>query len=171
MKAVGGVGNGNFEISEHLVGLEDLPLLMADEPKTFDELYKRIGDLMTDIWTEFLQRYADYLTVCRFGDDLGFRSTLLIGPQTIRNHILHQYKRIFDLVHSAGGLLLWHSCGSIFRIMDDVIALGIDATHSKEGAIAPFERWIDLCGRRLGCWVDSTWISFAPSAPWKRRRR
>lgn len=150
MKAVGGVGNGVFEISEDLVGLEYLPLLMADEPEAFDELYRRIGDLMEDIWTEFLKRYADDFPVCRFGDDLGFRSSLLIGPRTIRNHILPQYKRIIDLVHSAGSLFLWHSCGCIFRIMDDVIALGIDAKHSNEDAIAPFDRWIELYGERIG---------------------
>jgi uroporphyrinogen decarboxylase len=34
--------------------------------------------------------------------------------------------------------------------MDDVIALGIDAKHSNEDAIAPFEEWIRRYGERIG---------------------
>ena len=34
--------------------------------------------------------------------------------------------------------------------MDDVIALGIGAKHSNEDCVAPFERWIELYGRRIG---------------------
>ncbi|MCD6385101.1 hypothetical protein J7M23_04915 [Candidatus Sumerlaeota bacterium] len=150
MKAVGGVGNGVFEISEDLVGLEYLPFIMAEDPELYDMLYKKIGDLMVTIWSEFLQRYADSFVGCRFGDDLGFKSSLLTNPATIRNQIIPQYKRVVDLVHSAGKPFLWHSCGCIFQIMEDVIAIGIDAKHSNEDAIAPFDKWIELYGDRIG---------------------
>lgn len=47
-------------------------------------------------------------------------------------------------------MVVLHSCGKIFAIMDDVIALGIDAKHSNEDNIAPFDRWISLYGDRIG---------------------
>jgi uroporphyrinogen decarboxylase len=149
-QAIGGVGNGVFEISEDLVGLEYLPFLQADDPPLYAVLYQRIGDLMATLWAEFLQRYGHAFLVCRFGDDLGFRSSLLTSPSTIRSHIFPQYQRIIDLVHRHNRFFLWHSCGCIFRVMDDAIALGIDAKHSNEDAIAPFPRWIELYGRRIG---------------------
>ena len=34
--------------------------------------------------------------------------------------------------------------------MEDLIGLGIDAKHSNEDQIAPFDRWIDLYGDRIG---------------------
>ena len=34
--------------------------------------------------------------------------------------------------------------------MEDVIAIGIDAKHSNEDAIAPFDKWIELYGDRIG---------------------
>jgi len=43
-----------------------------------------------------------------------------------------------------------HSCGCIFEVMEDLIALGIDAKHSNEDQIAPFGRWIDLYNDRIG---------------------
>jgi uroporphyrinogen decarboxylase len=150
MKAVGGVGNGMFELAESLVGLEYLPFMEVDDPDLYAELYRAIGNLMCTIWQEFMPRYGAAFAACRFGDDLGFKSSLLTNPTTVRNQILPQYRRVIDIVHAAGGLFLWHSCGCIFEIMDDVIALGIDAKHSNEDSIAPFDRWIADYGDRIG---------------------
>jgi len=149
MKLVGGVGNGVFEISEDLVGFEYLSDLLMNDPDLCSALFRRIGDLMVTLWKQFLARYADICCVCRFGDDLGYKTATLISPQMIRQFILPQYKRVIDLIKTAGKPFLWHSCGSIFDIMDDVIHLGINAKHSNEDAIAPFEVWIERYGDRI----------------------
>ena len=150
MKAVGGVGNGVFEIAEDLVGLECLPFMQVDDPDLYRDVFNKIGDLMLTIWTKFLQQYRETFVACRFGDDLGFKSSLLTNPQTIRNHILAQYQSIISAVHTAARPFLWHSCGCIFEVMDDVIALGINAKHSNEDTIAPFSRWIGEYSDRIG---------------------
>ena len=150
MMFVGGVGNGVFEISENLVGLEYLPFIEADDPELYAEIHDKIGWIMTTIWTRFLARYADMFIGCRFGDDLGFRSSTLTHPAVIRKHIIPQYKKVIDLVHAAGKKFLLHSCGNIFEVMEDIIAAGIDAKHSNEDGIAPFQRWIDDYGSRIG---------------------
>lgn len=150
MKALGGVGNGVLELSEDLVGYEYLAFLQADDPELFADVYKRIGDLMVAIWSRFLERYGDSFAICRFGDDLGFRSSCLVSPAMIREHILPQYRRVIGLIKGAGKPFLWHSCGCIFDIMDEVIALGINAKHSNEDAIAPYEKWIELYSSRIG---------------------
>ncbi len=149
MKAVGGVGNGVFELAESLVGLEFLPFVQVDDPKLYAELFRAIGDTMAAIWSNFLSRYGDHFVACRFGDDLGFKCSLLTNPDTVRQHIVPQYRRVVDLVHAAGQPFLWHSCGCIFEVMEDMLALGIDAKHSNEDAIAPFATWIDRYGDRI----------------------
>lgn len=150
MRAVGGVGNGVFEISEDLVGFEYLAYMMVDDPQLFADLYRKIGGLMVNIWETFLARYAGAYAICRFGDDLGFKTSTLVSTTTIREHIVPQYRRVIALVHNSGYPFLWHSCGNIFGIMDDVIDAGIDAKHSNEDIIAPFEEWISLYGDRIG---------------------
>jgi uroporphyrinogen decarboxylase len=150
MKALGGVGYGVFEISEDLVGFERLAYMQADDPELFAELYVRIGDLMTSVWATLLRHYRDTFAVCRMGDDLGFKTSTLVSPRTIRQHVLPQYQRIIGLIKAAGKPFLWHSCGRIFPVMDDVIALGINAKHSNEDAIAPFEEWITRYSDRIG---------------------
>jgi uroporphyrinogen decarboxylase len=149
MGAVGGIGNGVFETSEDLVGYQPLAYMQADDPELFADVYTRIGDILLSLWTTFLQRYAGVFHICRFGDDLGYKTNTLVSPRTLRAHVLPQYRRVLALIKGAGKPFLWHSCGKIFAIMDDVIALGINGKHSNEDAIAPYERWIELYSDRI----------------------
>lgn len=151
MKAVAGVGNGVFETIQDFVPLTQLAFLEIDNPEVYSKIWQYVGDLLYTIWDRFLSRYGDLYCVCRIGDDLGFKSSLLLRPETIRTYIIPQYKRIIDLVHSYEKPFLLHSCGSIFSIMDDLIeTAGIDAKHSNEDGIAPFSKWVEEYGERIG---------------------
>ena len=150
MKALGGVGNGVLEISEDLVGFESLAYLQADDPELFADLYRRIGDLMAGIWQRFLRAYADVFAICRFGDDLGFKTSTLVSPRTIRQHILPQYRRVIELIQARGATVPVALLRQDLPVMEDVIDLGIDAKHSNEDIIAPFDQWIARYGERIG---------------------
>jgi len=150
MKAVGGIGNGVFEISEDIVGFEYLPFVQADDPELFDMIYQKIGDLMYIIWERFLQEYGEHFAVCRFGDDLGFKTGPLLSPATFNRCVLPHYRHIIGLIRNAGKPFLWHSCGNIFEIMDSVLELGINAKHSNEDVIAPFDTWIEKYSKKIG---------------------
>jgi uroporphyrinogen decarboxylase len=150
MQALGGVGNGVLEIAEDLVGYQWLAYMQVDDPPLYAALFRKIGDLMVGLWEEFLAHHAEGFAICRFGDDLGFKTSTLVSPKTIREHIIPQYRRVIDLIRGAGKPFLWHSCGKIFAIMDDMIALGIHAKHSNEDAIAPYDEWIARYGAQLG---------------------
>jgi len=150
MKAFGGCGYGIFETSQDLVGYEYLCVMQYMDPDLFRDLFLKIGDLYEELWTEMMKKYGDLFVFCRMGDDLGFKTATLLEPDTIRKHILPQHKRVIDIVHKGGKKFLLHSCGNIFDIMNDIIAQGIDAKHSNEDEIAPYEKWIDLYGNRIG---------------------
>lgn len=150
MKAYGGIGYGIFESLQDLVGYEQLCMQQYIDPDLFRDLVKRVGDLYVELWTELIKRYDDLFVFYRMGDDLGFRTSTLLEPETIRNFILPQYKRVIDVAHSTSKKFLLHSCGNIFSVMEDIISLGIDAKHSNEDEIAPFEKWIDLYNDRIG---------------------
>jgi len=84
MKVVGGIGNGVFEIAQDLVGFENLMLISYDDERLYQELYRKIGDIMIEIWTWFLEHYSDIYCVCRFGDDLGYKTNTLLPPNHIK---------------------------------------------------------------------------------------
>jgi uroporphyrinogen decarboxylase len=150
MKAVGGIGNGVFEISEDLVGFENLCYMQEDDPELFAALYQRIGGMLDGLWTTFLERYGDVYCVARIGDDLGFKTSTLIQPDSLIRHVIPQYERIIRRVHEAGLPYLQHSCGRIFPVMDAWIQAGINAKHSNEDAVAPYDEWIARYGDRIG---------------------
>lgn len=151
MKAIGGIGNGVFEIIQDFVPFQQLAFLQADEPETYEALFMNIGDLLSELWTWLLENHADSFAVCRFGDDLGFRSSTLIQPDAIRQNVIPQYQRVVDLVHSYDKPFLLHSCGKIYEVMDDLIdTVGIDAKHSNEDAIDTFDVWVERYGDRIG---------------------
>jgi uroporphyrinogen decarboxylase len=149
MKAVGGVGNGIFEISEDIVGYQQLCYMQVDDPELFAELYVRIGEFTLNLWSTLLERYSDVFAVCRIGDDMGFKTATLLAPRTLIEHVVPQYRRIIARIHRAGKKFLLHSCGNLFAIMDDLIDAGINAKHSNEDAIAPFDEWIRRYSGRI----------------------
>jgi len=150
MKAYGGCGYGIFETSEDLVGYEYLCVMQYLDPELFADLYRKIGDLYITLWSEMIKRYDDLFVFYRMGDDLGFKTSTLLEPETIIGHIIPQHKRVIDLVHGAGKKFLLHSCGNIFSIMDELIGVGIDAKHSNEDQIATFDKWIELYSSQIG---------------------
>lgn len=150
MKAIGGVGNGIFECVQDLVGYENLCYMMYDDEELFANMFKKVGETNLIIWKRFMEEYGDIYCLLRFGDDLGYKSNTLMPEDVVRNNILPQYKPIIDLVHSYDKPFLLHSCGNIFNVMDDIIALGIDAKHSNEDQIAHFSEWVERYGDRIG---------------------
>lgn len=151
MKAIGGPGNGVFEIVQDIVGYTELCYIYVDDPELYGDLFDAAGEVMHSIWKRFLDRFGILYTVCRFGDDLGFKSSTLIPPEHIRKYIIPQYRKLVNLIHSYNKPFLLHSCGCIFDIMDDLIHIvKIDAKHSNEDQIAPFSVWLDKYGSQIG---------------------
>ena len=151
MKAIGGVGNGIFESVQDIIGYMNLCYIKADDEELFEDIFKAMGEVQFKIWNRFMDEYSNAFCVMRFGDDLGFKSSTLIAPNDIRKHILPQYRRITDKVHSKGKPFLLHSCGNLFEVFDDIIDIAnIDAKHSNEDAIGHFSVWVEKYGDRIG---------------------
>jgi uroporphyrinogen decarboxylase len=150
VKGIGGVGNGVFECVQDITGFENLCYIKADDEELYRLLFEKVGTMLAAIWTRFLKEFGSLYCVCRFGDDLGYKSNTLLDAEDIRRLVVPQYQRIISIIHGAGKPFLLHSCGCIFNVMEDLIACGIDAKHSNEDVISPYSRWIDEYGDRIG---------------------
>lgn len=97
-----------------------------------------------------VREYSDIFVFFRMGDDLGHRTATMLEPDTIRQFILPQHKKVIDIIHAGNKKFLLHSCGNIFEVMPDIIDMGIDAKHSNEDQIAPYDTWIDNYSDKIG---------------------
>jgi uroporphyrinogen decarboxylase len=89
-------------------------------------------DSITEYFIAWNQNYlgavgmkADILAV---GDDYGMQDRTILSPDLWRKQIKPRYARLIENAKSRYKHLRWfhHSCGSIFPIIDDMIAIGID---------------------------------------------
>ncbi len=149
IRAVGGPGYGIFETVQDLTDYMQMCYMMYDDPELMDLIFENVRELYKRIWARFLRDYASPYCVCRMGDDLGFNSDTLIPHDLIKKNIIPGYKAIVDMVHDSGRPFILHSCGKIFKIMDDILSTGIDAKHSNEDDIAPFHEWVRLYGDKI----------------------
>lgn len=137
---------GVFEKSTWLMGMESFSLALHDQPDLVEAICRRVGELLTA--TTVQTTGIDNVELELLSDDLGFFSSTLVSPDVLRRLVFPHYKRIADAAHEAGKLLLFHSCGNMYKLMDELIDdVGIDAKHSYEDKILPVEeayrRWGD----------------------------
>jgi hypothetical protein len=57
-------------------------------PELFEMLYKKIGDLMYNIWERFLKNHGEHFDAGRLGDSFGFKTALLLSPAGFRRCVL-----------------------------------------------------------------------------------
>jgi uroporphyrinogen decarboxylase len=137
---------GAFEFSCWLMGLQSFSFALADQPDLVAAICQRVGDLAVATATQAVA--IDNVELLLVSDDLGFYSGTLVSPAVIRKYIVPYYKKIVDAAHQSGKLVVFHSCGNMYKLMDELIDdVGIDAKHSFEDKILPvdeaYQRWGD----------------------------
>ena len=148
MKVAAFVYGGVFEVSTWLMGLQSFSFALADQPDLVAALSQRVGDLAAATAAQVME--IPNVEMLVFTDDLGFVSGTLVSPKVIRQYLLPHYQRLADIVHAAGKLFIFHSCGNMYAVMDDLIdAVGIDAKHSFEDKILPVDDAFDRWGNRV----------------------
>jgi uroporphyrinogen decarboxylase len=137
---------GVFEHSSWLMGLESFCLALRDQPDLVEAICQRVGELVSATAAQVVT--IDNVELVLLSDDLGFFSGTLVSPDVLRRYVLPHYKKVVEAVHEAGKVLVFHSCGNMYKLMDDLIDdVGIDCKHSFEDKILPVEdayrRWGD----------------------------
>jgi len=137
---------GVFENATWLMGLERFSYALRDDPALVEAICERVGELTTAV-AEHLAT-IDNMGILFLSDDMGFYSGTLVSPDVLRRYVLPHYKKMAEAAHRAGKLFLFHSCGNMYKLMDDLIDdVGIDAKHSFEDKILPvdeaYRRWGD----------------------------
>jgi uroporphyrinogen decarboxylase len=139
---------GIFEDLRAIMGLEQMAYKSIDDP----ELLGDILEHLTVLCETTVDRAAAH-PACGaifYADDLGYSNSTFLSPDFMREWLFPRQKRIADACHRHGTPFLFHSCGQVDAIMEDLIeTVGIDARHSFQDNIEPVEEVYRKFGDRI----------------------
>jgi uroporphyrinogen decarboxylase len=143
------IGGGFLEWGMRLMGFEGYCMALYQDLELIQDLQTRIGEhLLATVERAFQE--APRIDAVIIGDDMGFRTSTMIAPETLRDLILPWHTRLVDLVHSHDIPFILHCCGHLLPIMDDLIdKVRIDAKHSYEDQITPVWEAKKLWGDKI----------------------
>ncbi len=129
---MGRFGSPIIETAVYLMGFENWLLCLAKAPEVAGYLLDRITDVVIDMDRIGLEASAPYLQILKVsGEDLGTQRGLLYSPRMLRSLILPRLQRRWQAARdylntvNPGCQIMLHSCGSVRRIIPDLIAAGI----------------------------------------------
>ena len=104
----------------------------------FTEIYRQIARfpdkmVFTGMWSQFFHDAADVLF---FGNDFGTQRDLFLSPELFRRFVLPSFKRLIAVGKKYNKKIMLHSCGSIARIIPDLIDAGVDILHPIQAQAA-----------------------------------
>ncbi|MGN1410617.1 MAG: uroporphyrinogen decarboxylase family protein, partial [Eubacteriales bacterium] len=86
-------------------------------------------DFYVEANDKFFAGLGDRADVIFFGNDFGTQLDLFMSPEHFRRFVLPSFKRLVEVGKKYNKLIMLHSCGSIYRIIPDLIDCGVDILH------------------------------------------
>jgi len=126
---IGGMWNTFYHDVAGIFGLENYFMLMHLEPDLVKEATRRVTEFYLTTNQYFFEAAGDDLDAYFFGNDFGTQIDLMFSPEAFDEFLLPHLKKFTDQAHEYGLKVFFHSCGSIYRIIDRLIDIGIDCLH------------------------------------------
>ncbi len=131
-----------------LLGYQNLCFLMYDNPELVKAVFDRVGNTILSWYRQVVG--LDKLVGFFQGDDMGFKTSTMMPPDFLREHVLSYHGRFVQLAHNHDLVYFLHACGNLSTIMPDLVEqVGIDGKHSFEDAIEPVEDFQQRYGDRV----------------------
>lgn len=162
---VGNMGSpGNiFEQSWYLRGLTEFFMDLVDNKDFAHELMSKITEIRKQNAKYFLSEVGEYLDVFQLADDLAMQNGPYMSPQLYREMIKPYQVELFRFVKQlTPAKIYYHSCGSVTRLLDDLIDVGVDILNPVQISADGMEtdQLKQRFGNKLSFWgaMDTTEI-------------
>lgn len=137
-----------WEVVRDTMGFENVCVKLYDDPGLVSEMFNAVGGFVCSVAEACCD--FDCFGAVYLSDDLGYKTSLMISPDTVREYVMPWHKRVAEIAHRKNKLLFFHSCGQMYEMIDDYIdEVGIDAKHSFEEAVLPVIEAKRIYGDRL----------------------
>jgi uroporphyrinogen decarboxylase len=100
---------------------------LATNQPLMEALAERILEWQVAYWDMVLGQVGDYVDIVTLSEDLGAQNGLLMAPTTFRRIYKPRLRRLIEAIKKKSRTRVYlHSCGSIYRLIPDLIEIGVD---------------------------------------------
>jgi uroporphyrinogen decarboxylase len=141
--------------SQSLRGFQDWYMDLVLRPDRAEALFDAVLEVTVRMTENILKAAGDLADVVMTADDIGGQQGLLFSYDHYLRFIKPRHKKFFQLVRDlTPAKILLHCCGSITRILDDLIELGVDAVNPVQTSAAGMDpvQLKKKCGDRMSFW-------------------
>ena len=116
--------------TQYLRGFTDWYMDLAQNHHLFHALMQGVLEVLLELNRRALREVGDLVDIVAFGDDVGLQDRPVCSPPLYRQMIRPYQERIVACIHEhSRAKILYHTCGSVYRYIDDFISIGIDALN------------------------------------------
>ena len=142
-------------VTQFLRGFEDWFIDLAADQKLAGALFDAAVEHSSALVEEILKAGGELADVVAFGDDMGFQNGPIVSPELYQRLFKPRHKKYFDTVKKyTSAFIHFHCCGSIYKLLNDIIELGVDVINPVHVAAKDMDSSIlgPEFGARLSFW-------------------
>ena len=132
--AVMASGPSVWQHPSFLRGTENLMLDMAAEPEMAHYIMDRFTEFYLEYFDRMLSAAAGRIDILRQADDLGTQRSLFFSAEMFRTFIKPRIAKVVDMAHSHNVKFMFHSCGAVRPLIEDLIEIGVDILDPLQAA-------------------------------------
>jgi uroporphyrinogen decarboxylase len=126
---MGVLWSAHFQDIYSAFGMSTALVKMLRHPDIFSAVHNRIIEFYLKANKIFFEATKGMLDAVLIGNDFGGQKRIMLSPENIRKFAMPGSKKIVDQAKSYGLKVIYHSCGSIFEAIPELIKIGVDAIH------------------------------------------
>lgn len=147
---------GTFEQAWALRGLEQFLMDLACNREFVEALLDKVLDIQKKMYGPFLEALGPNLDMVCFTDDMGGQNELMISPQMYKEIVKPRHMEMVKFIRekTQGALVAFHCCGSVVKILPDMIDLGVEVLNPVQVTAAgmDIEFLKNTYGDKLSFW-------------------
>ena len=134
---VGNLSAGIFEMYLWTRGFMEGYADFIGKPALSQKIMHRFMDLQLAYWEKMFDVLGDMIDIVQLADDFAGQNDMLISPSSYRRYIKPLHKQLFDFIRSRSSAKIFlHSCGSIRKVIPDLIEIGLDIINPVQVSAA-----------------------------------
>lgn len=129
MKLIGQYGD-IFTWVWEIMGFETFSYAIYENPDLIELMFNKVGRIVYNLFENMVT--LDHIGALWYSDDIAFKNGLFTRPEVFRKYLFPWMKKIGNLCRQYDIPFIYHSDGTLWEVMDDIVDCGVNALQPIE---------------------------------------